>query len=281
MRQLRPRRERIYSPLRDKTLNSVLCHQFVTEFGFENKVPIAEVMIKRILDTIETFVRPHSLLQPGQLLWMAVRHDGRKHTFRSMKETPQVPVILDVVTDGDLDALSNGTDMVTVRRGRQVRLLEQALAQGGVLAQSDLSAITLVSDGQVSHDLAQIQKAEGRLLPYRGSVQDLGPTLSHKVDVARLLEAGYLEPDICRKLSPVHDLRSVERYAQTYKNVLKLLDRGFAPMEISGILSLSNRLVNSYIEIVKEHHPQVLATNPHLRESTEKVHRIQPKGHKS
>jgi hypothetical protein len=42
----------------------------------------------------------------------------------------------------------------------------------------------------------------------------------------------------------VHDLRSVENYAQSYKNVLKLLERGFAPKEISGILSLSKRLVD-------------------------------------
>lgn len=269
MRQLRPRPERTYSPLRDKTLNNVLCHQFVTEFGFENKIPIAQVMIERILDTVEAFVLPHSLLKPGQLLWMAVRHDGRKHTFRSMKETPQVPVVLDLVTDDDLQALASGKDFITIRRGRHARLLDQALTQGGVLAQNDLSAITLVSGGVVSNDLAHIQQTEGRLLPYRGSVQDIGPTLSHKVDVARLLEAGYLEPEICRKLSPVHNLRSVERYAQTYKNVLKLLDGGFAPAEISGILSLSNRLVNSYVEIVKEHHPKVLVTNPHLPEPTQ------------
>ena len=51
-------------------------------------------------------------------------------------------------------------------------------------------------------------------------VQDIGPTLSHKVEVARLLEAGYLEPEICRKLSPIHCLRSVENYAQTYKIVI-------------------------------------------------------------
>lgn len=278
MRQLRPRAERSYSPLRDKTLISVLCHQFVTEFGFENKVPIAEVMIQRILETIETFVRPHSLLKPGQLLWMAVRHDGRKYTFRSMKDTPQVPIILDLVTDDDLQALANGEDFTAVRHRRHARLLEQAFAQGGVLAQSDLSVITLTNHWQVSRDLAQFQQTEDRLLPYRGSVQDLGPTLSHKVDVARLLEAGYLEPEICRKLSPVHDLRSVERYAQSYKNVLKLLDRGFAPAEISGILSLSNRLVSSYIEIVKEHHPEVLAQNPYLQESVENLEAVPTQG---
>lgn len=263
MRRLRPRQERIYSPLRDKTLNSVLCHQFVTEFGFENKVPIAEVMIERILDTIESFLQPYCFLRPGQLVWTAVQNDGRKHTFRSMKQTPQVPVILDLVTDEDLQALADGEPFQTVRRRRHARLLQQTFAQGGVLAQSDLSTITLVGDGTVSGDVAHFQQTNNCLLPYRGSVQDIGPTMSHKVEVARLLEAGHLEPEICRMLTPVHNLRSVERYAQSYKNVLKLLDGGFAPEEIGGILSLSDRLVRSYLEIVKEHHPNLLAGNSH------------------
>ena len=263
MRQLRPKRERNFAPLRDKTLASVLRHLFVTEFGFDKKVIFAEVMIERILEVLETFLQPLPLLKPGQLVWMAVRRDRRKHTFESMKDTPKVPVVLDLVTDDDLQALAEGEAFLKVRRRRHTRLLEQALAQGGVLAQTDLCAISLASEKQVELDIQHVQQTEERLLPYRGSVQDIGPTLSHKVEVARLLEAGCLEPEIGRKLSPVHDLRSVERYAQTYKNVLKLLDGGFAPDEISGILSLSQRLVGSYVEIVKEHHPEVLAANPH------------------
>jgi hypothetical protein len=65
-------------------------------------------------------------------------------------------------------------------------------------------------------------------------------------------------------LSPAHSLHSVETYAQIYKNTVKLLERGFAPSEISSILSISQRLVNAYIEIVKEHHPEILARNPHF-----------------
>jgi hypothetical protein len=264
MRHLRPKHERTFSPLRDKTLASVLRHLFVTEFGYDKKVIFAEVMIERILETLETFLQPLPLLKPGQLVWMAVRRDRCKHTFESMKDTPKVPVVLDLVADEDLQALAEGKTLLNVRRGRHARLLDQALAQGGVLAQSDLSVISLASQHQVRGDIEHVQQAEDRLLPYRGSVQDIGPTLSHKVDVARLLEGGCLEPEIGRKLSPVHDLRSVERYAQTYKNVLKLLDRGLAPQEISAILSLSRRLVGSYVEIVKEHHPEILAANPHL-----------------
>lgn len=265
MRPIPPHRQRNFGPVQDKTLASVLRYLFVTEFGYENKAFIAEAMIERILETMDPFLKPMEMVTPGQLVWMAVAHDGNKHTFRSLKDTPQVPVILDLVTDDDLRALASGEEFPVVRRRRHARLLEQSLAQGGVLAQTDLSALTLTSERRVSTDLSKIQKTEGRALPYRGSVQDVGPTLSHKVEVARLLEAGYLEPEIGRRLSPVHDLRSVERYAQTYKNVLKLLEHGLAPTEISGILTLSYRLLNAYLEIVSEHHPELLANNLHLQ----------------
>jgi hypothetical protein len=265
MRQLRPRKERTFSPLLEKTLANVLRHLFVTEFGYGQKVVFAEVMIQRILETMEPFLQPLPLLRPGQVLWMAVRRDQHKHTFEWMKDTPKVPVVLDLVADEDLQALAEGEPLIHIRRRRHARCLDQTLAQGGVLAQSDLVALTLASGGQVEGDIQHVQKVEERLLPYRGSVQDIGPTMSHKVEVARLLEAGYLEPDIARKLSPVHDLRSVERYAQAYKNVLKLLDKDLAPEEIAGILSMSLGLLRRYMEIVQEHHPEVLAKNHHLQ----------------
>jgi hypothetical protein len=266
MRRRGTQRQETFSPLRDKTLASVLRHLFVTEFGYENSVIFAEAAIERILETIEAFVKPASLVKPGQLLWLAVAHDGRKHAYQAMKESPLVPVILDLVTDEELQALADGEDFQAVRRNRHARLLEQSLAQCGVLAQGDLAAITLTSRQLVGEDIARFQKDHGRILPYRGSVQDLGATLTHKVEVARLLEAGHLEPEICRLLSPAHTLRSVENYAQTYKNMMKLLEHGFAPCEISGILGIGERLVDAYIEIIREHHPEIVANNPYLRE---------------
>lgn len=268
MRPRRTHRQETFSPLRDKTLANVLRHLFITEFGYDKKVFIAEAIIVRILETLDAFLKPAALLQPGQMLWMAVAHDGHKHAHRPLKEVPQVPVILSLVTGDDLQALAAGEDFREVRRRRHARLLKQAFALDGVLAQGDLAAITLTSQRQVSEDIARFQQAEGHLLPYRGSVQDIGATLSHRLEVARLLEAGYLEPEICQKLSPIHDLRSVENYAQSYKNVIKLLERGFAPDEISAILRISERLVNAYIEIVREYHPEIVERNPHTQEQS-------------
>jgi hypothetical protein len=259
-------RQNVFAALRDKTLSNQLRHLFVTEFGYQDKVLFAEAMIDRILDTIEAFTRPASRLRPGQLMWMAVSYDGRKHAHQTMKEIPQVPVVLDYVTGDELQALTDGEDYRLLRRRRHARLLDQAFAQGGVLAQGDLAALSLLSAGAVRSDLSRIRKEEHRILPYRGVVQDVGGTITHKVEVARLLEQGVLEPEICRRLPILHSLASVENYAQTYKNVTKLLDRGFAPTEVSGILQVGMQLVKAYIEIVREHHPDILARNPYLKE---------------
>jgi len=267
MKQRRSDRQETFSPLRNKTLVNVLRQQFITEFGYDNKVVFAEVMIERILETIEAFVKPASQMRPGQLLWMAVAHDGRKHAMQSMKEIPQVAVVLDLITDAELGMLADGKGFSTVRQQRHARLLKQALAQGGVLAQSDLSAISLRHHRAIHDDIRDVQREMGCLLPHRGSVQDIGATMTHKVQVARMLEEGRLEPDIARQLSPTHSLDAVERYAQTYKNVLKLLEHGFAPNEISGILCIGLRLVGAYIDIVNEHHPEIVTNNLHLQES--------------
>jgi hypothetical protein len=79
-------------------------------------------------------------------------------------------------------------------------------------------------------------------------------------------------------LSPVHNLRSVENYAQSYKNVLTLLERGFAPEEISGILSLSKRLVDQYAQIVEEHHPDIVRRNSSLQHQADSSDQVLAEG---
>lgn len=257
-------RQAVFSPLQDKELESVLLSLFVNEFGYENKVIFAEAMIQRILETLDAFMPPRSVLKPGQLVWMAVANDGRKHTRTRMREIPHVPVVLDLLTQDDLRRLADGDSYIDVRRRRNARLLEQAFDQGGVLSQSDIAAITLISPTLVGLDIKYFQNEEHRLLPYRGTIQDVGPTITHKVEAIRLFEAGHLEADICTRLSPLHSLETVERYIQTYKNVLKLLRRQFSPLQIAQILSMSKKLAAAYTEIACDHHPDIVAENPYL-----------------
>lgn len=256
-------REHVYTPLRDKTLRNVLCHLFVTQFGYGDKTIFAEAIVDRVLGTLEQYLCPLQELKPGQVLWLAVAHDGHKHAHQAMRDVPLVPVVLDLVTDDELQALAQGQPYLQTRHQRVMRLLQQAFAQGGLLAEADLSALLLSSLSCISADIRQLQQA-GQHLPYRGTIQDLGPTLTHKAQTIRLYEQGHLETDICRLLSPTHSLEAVTRYIETYKRVTQLLERGFSAAEIGGILRLSTRLICLYATIIHQYHPDVLAKNPHF-----------------
>ena len=267
MSGVRSDRAETFGPLQDKTLHAVLRQQFMTEFGYGDGAAVADMIVSEVLNTLARYMRAPAALRPGQVLWLAVAHDGAKHARARMREIPLVPVVLDLVTAEELAALSAGVPFQEAREDRLARLLTQALDQGGVLAHSDLAALSLLNRNQVSRAIHKYQAEHETILPYRGTVQDVGGTVTHKVEVIRLFEAGYLEPEICKRLAMPHDLTAVENYVQTYKHVLKLLERQFTPEEISGILRIGMPLVRAYIDIIREHHSDVLARHPDFQNS--------------
>jgi hypothetical protein len=260
----RSNRYRNYHPLLDKTIPNVLLNLFAEEFGYGDKKVFAEVMIERILESLMKVIKPAELVQPGQMVWLAIPVDGKKHANQPMKDLPKVPVVLDLITWEDIKRFEARVSFVEIRREREVRLVRQARAQGGALAQTDVSLMTLVDCATVSKDLQRYQREHQCLLPYRGVEHDMGPTCTHKVEVIRLWEQGYLEPEIRRKLKMEHSLRAIERYVQPYKNVIKLLEKDFTPLEICCILNIPARLLEQYIEILRHHHPDVIEQNSHL-----------------
>ena len=261
----RSTRYRDYHPLLAKTVPNALLNLFIEQFGYGDKVVLAEAMIERILDTLMELVQPSTLVKPGQLVWLAVPVDGPKYTHQPMDKLPKKRVTLDLITFEDIKRLEQGVSIPEIRRHRQARLIRQARAQGAALAQSDVSLMTLVVSSTVSTDLKRYQLENQCVLPYRGVEHDTGPTRTHKVEVIRLLEQGYLESEIRRKLKIEHSLSSIERYVQPYKNVIKLLERDFTPTEICCILTMPARLLEQYIEIIHEHYPDIIENNSHVK----------------
>ncbi len=260
----RSNRYRDYHPLLAKTVPNVLLNLFIEQFGFGDKIVIAQAMVERILDTLMDIMQPSALVNPGQLVWLAVPVDGPKYTHQPMEKLPKKRVTLDLITFEDIKRFEQGVPIPEIRRERQARLARQTRAQGAALAQSDISLMTLVASSTVSTDLKRYQQENHCVLPYRGVEHDTGPTCTHKVEIIRLLEQGYLESEIRYKLKIEHSLSSIERYVQPYKSVIKLLEKDFTPMEICCILSMPARLLEQYVEIIHEHHPDIIENNSHV-----------------
>lgn len=60
------------------------------------------------------------------------------------------------------------------------QILREAYEQNGVLNQADVSLLIGVSAGTIGKDIREFQLEHGVILPYRGTVHDIGPTLTHK-----------------------------------------------------------------------------------------------------
>jgi len=132
------------------------------------------------------------------------------------------------------------------------RLLEEAFEQGGVLALADLSLVTGLSTGYLSDLVCEWESENQAVLPRRGTVHDLGPSLSHKAVICRkAISEGKQTPEIARETH--HSEASVDRYLLDLERVAyAMLKHGMSLKEICFTTQMSKGLVVQYMELASE-----------------------------
>jgi len=148
-----------------------------------------------------------------------------------------------------------------LRRGRILRLTEEALEQGGVLTQEDLARALDVDRRTIVRDI-EVLKGEGHLIQTRGVVKGVGRGQTHEVRVIELWldREGYDE--IGRWLH--HSPQAIERYVSTFLRVVALHRQGATVEESAFLTQSSVRLVREYLKVYEA----AMAT-PHQREKLE------------
>lgn len=131
-------------------------------------------------------------------------------------------------------------------------LCQQALSQGGLLTREDIAyRILFVSPRTISRDLSALRRAEPKTpVPMRSTVQDIGPVLTHRVEIVRLALEGKTMSEICRRMH--HSASAVANYLSTFTRCVQLKARGMDAMKIAFLLERSRRLIESYLALVDE-----------------------------
>jgi hypothetical protein len=100
-------------------------------------------------------------------------------------------------------------------------------------------------------------------IPTRGSIQDIGPTVSHKTKIIELYLKGYEYTDI--ELRTRHTGDSIKRYISGFSKVILLSQKNYSPQQIRELTSQSDKVVSEYLslyetykEIGKDRIPQIL-----------------------
>jgi hypothetical protein len=242
--------------LKDKSLNQLLLHRFLNNYGYDKGEITAKAIIDDILQLIEDFFLVSSIdddlhhIHYGQLVWMAVPIEERPKKYQSIAETRMKPVVLTFVSDDDIAHIAHGFKTKALRKNRIKRWTDQAFDQGALLTQLDLAMLLGLCDAVVSHYVNEIQK-EGTMLPTRGNIHDMSGAITHKREIITLYLEGYFTPEIAMKTK--HSNEAVDRYIRDFNRVQLLWKHGITNLEqICQLARLSKRVVQQYIDLLPD-----------------------------
>jgi hypothetical protein len=238
-----------------RSLPELLVHKFLTEYGYDHGPVIARAIVDDILDTVEQCYPDR--LPPKTVVWLAVRREW-KGRYKGLKLTDLVPVHLSVVTEDEIQLLMK-PELCKGRKARRAfnrarfaRWCFEAYDQGGVLTLLDLSLLSGLSEQHAGNLLREYEAEYGKTVPTRGTVHDLGPSVTHKAEVVRRWLRNESPAQIARVLG--HSQESVDRYIADFQKV-RLLAQEFPETELPTLVGLSKSVVMQYLELLRQYEP--------------------------
>lgn len=240
-----------YGPATHKTFEGALDSFFQNECPQLGGARTRQVLVQSIQGLVRSYFPETSRLQQGQVQWTAVHKDEKASYGKSISKSRLTPVVLDLVQGTDAKDRAEGKRLREIKREAVARLFQQAYRQDGVLTNADLAILLKISPATVGNYARTWEAEHGRYLPRRGVIHDLGPTLTHKRQIVRMivLEGRKVE-DVCRATD--HSPEAVHRYYKNFKQVLLCHRKGFNPQEISYAVKISQRLVQEYLDLIQE-----------------------------
>ena len=242
--------QRRYNRIKGKSLKHILLDRFLNQYGYDKGTITASAIIDDLLSLIEQYYRysDNSFLKQGQLAWLAVPVDEYPKKAKSLTQTKLKPVVLDIITDNDIEDIKHLMHHREVRMKKIERWTQQTYDQGALLSQLDLAVLLNVNEVTAGQYVREHESLYGRPLPTRGNVQLIGGGQTHKREIITLYVQGYLVPTICQRTN--HSQESVERYIRDFESV-KLLATKFDDVDtISRIIRLSSSVVKQYLDLL-------------------------------
>jgi hypothetical protein len=247
-----PYREAVYRPQAAKTLRQTLIRFIQREFPRLGGPWVIELFVDKLLELVDTYRIERGRLEPGQTVWQAVAVDERPGYRKPMTETRQVPVVITIANQQDIEDWRNGIKWTRILRRALVRAAHDAYAQGGVLSCTDLGLLFNHSAGRIAGLIREYEAETGEVVPRRGNIHDMGRTVSHKWIICRkaYLE-GKLTPSIAREV--FHSPEAVDNYILGLARVyFATVRQGMTPQEAAFAMQMSLYLVEEYVEMIEE-----------------------------
>ena len=231
-------------------------HAAVAHFLKENVPALSgDLICKPVADEIvklaDHYLPKTDHMRPGQVLWYGIAADETSGYGKKIEDCKVTPVIVDLINDQDIEDYIKKTPKRDRQKNVAVRLHNQAFKQGAVFSYYDSAAIMRLSPSTVGKYIRNYEKETGNLVPRRGNVHDIGPTLTHKrIICIKHLKEGKTVEETARETN--HSPEAVVRYTSDFRRIQLCLKEGFDLCKISQTTGLSHSLIEQYVDLIED-----------------------------
>lgn len=241
-----------YGPQTQKTFVGALEAFFATEFPQLAGDRARRAVVQGIVEMVNRFYPTTSHLRQGQITWVSIDKNEVSAYGKTIPKTRMVPVIVTLMADDEAAQRRDGKRLRDLKREAVARICNETDAQGGCITAAELALMLKTTPTTIGRYIAEWQNEHNTLLPRRGTIHDMGPTLTHKKEICRLL---FLEGKTVSQTVRLtkHSTRAIDRYITNFRQVFTCKTTGLNPQETSRATKLSLRLVEEYHRLIDEY----------------------------
>jgi DNA-binding CsgD family transcriptional regulator len=246
---IRHRDREIIERLESKTLDA----RFTTEI--RQGLNCSPFEADAVLDVVKEVYFPFLAAQstepsPGKITLIAVAAD--EPAGKPIADRDKQAVCLTLHRGKIDDLLFQQRGPAGFRQARLLDLCQQALSQGALLTAEDLAyRVFFVTPRTISRDLKAVRQAHPDvLIPMRSTLHDLGPVLTHRVQIVRLALQGKTTSQICQIMH--HSPEAVANYLSTFTRCAQLAREEMEVGQIAFLLRRGPSLIRSYLDLLAE-----------------------------
>jgi len=220
--------------------------EFIWEL--ENSYELSPKLSEQILLTAKESLFREYQLKEGQIEVTVISIEQRAGKTIEKLEKKRVRITIDNgIEDNEL---LQAYGRIGLRQTKIQRITQEAIEQGGVLSQEDISKYLSVSIRTIKRDISEIKK-RGIGVITRGQLHNIGRGQTHKVKIIGMYLDGKMYSEI--RLTTRHSIGAIKRYIESFTKVVMARSKGiYIAKEISLVTGISECLVKQYNELIKQ-----------------------------
>ena len=229
--------------LRIKTCEEQLVQELMQAYRMAPRVAEA------ILEEAQHYLTSDSAgKHPGQM--QVVLSRNKKGGGKSLRDSAMTTVMWTIDAGAEDSQVLAEHGAHALRQVRVQRLLDEAVEQGAVASQEDVSRALQVSVRTIKRDCAELE-ARGEWLPTRGRIWGIGRGQTHKAQIVGRWLRGETYDVIAQRTH--HSGSSIQRYVQTFVRVMQAREQGLSEAQIGQVVQIGVGLVKEYVAVYEQH----------------------------